>query len=106
MINKINGRLSFLVLFFALLFVTGILVDKSRVEKEANELFLIREKEKNELFDKLFILQGRSLELFTYDYTYWDEMVNFVYKPDLKWAAINIDLVLASYNMHVFIIKV
>lgn len=98
MMNKIHGRLSFLILLFTILFIADLLINKTLDEKNAYSLFLIRDKEKNELFDKLFKLQGRSLELYAYDYTYWDEMVNFVAKPDEKWAAINIDAVLSSYN--------
>ena len=63
-------------------------------------LFKLRETEKNELFDRLVKLQGSSLEIFAYDYTYWDEMVNFIHSRDATWAYNQISTGLVNYNMN------
>ena len=62
---------------------------------------IIREREKeNELsFQKTFVSVGKGLELFAYDYSYWDEMLNFTRTRDLVWASNNIDASFKSFNV-------
>lgn len=45
-------------------------------------------------------LHTKSLVSFVYDYTYWDEMVNFTKNPSKKWAEVNIDAVLPQFKTH------
>lgn len=45
-------------------------------------------------------LKGNSLRTFAYDYTFWDEMVNFVERPNKKWAEQNIDTSLSTYKVN------
>jgi signal transduction histidine kinase len=43
-------------------------------------------------------LKGTLLESFTYDYTYWDEMVSFVRTGDRVWARQMLDEALGTYQ--------
>lgn len=36
------------------------------------------------------------------DYTFWDEMVDFVNKPDTVWAELNLDPALSTFKFHAF----
>lgn len=49
-------------------------------------LFREGNKEKSIYFDKLVKLKGASLETLAIDYTYWDEMVDFIHNNDIAWA--------------------
>ncbi len=42
---------------------------------------------------------SKQFTSYTYDYTYWDEMVAFVKKPDMNWAKINIDESFTNFNI-------
>lgn len=46
----------------------------------------------------LYSLKRQSLETYAYDYSIWDDMVNFVQTRDLKWAEENIDTSLETYQ--------
>lgn len=49
-----------------------------------------REAEVSVLFDELLALQGHSLYTFSCDYTYWDEMVEFVKTGGEEWGNENL----------------
>jgi len=55
--------------------------------------------ERSVLFDNLLDLKQKSLEVMVYEYTLWDEMVDFVGSGDRRWAAENIDVVLDTYGL-------
>jgi hypothetical protein len=59
-----------------------------------------RREESNLLLDKLITLKGNTLFSFSFDYTYWDEMVEFVNTGDPSWAYENIDIALPTYNVN------
>uniref|UniRef100_B8HR06 histidine kinase n=1 Tax=Cyanothece sp. (strain PCC 7425 / ATCC 29141) TaxID=395961 RepID=B8HR06_CYAP4 len=57
--------------------------------------------EKSKKFaDKTIKLNSKSLTNFTYDYSYWDEMVKFVQTKDSLWARENLQVVMPTYNLN------
>ncbi len=44
-------------------------------------------------------LLSHQLTSYTYDYTYWDELVAFVQKPNNEWAKINLDETFSNFNI-------
>jgi len=44
-------------------------------------------------------LAGRAFRNFANDYSYWDDMVKFLHRPDRKWAVENIDVTLDSFQI-------
>lgn len=64
--------------------------------------FLAQEDKKSHeaVFDKIFKLKGESLDALSLDYTYWDEMVNFMATGDRKWARVNLDVALSTYKVN------
>jgi diguanylate cyclase (GGDEF)-like protein/PAS domain S-box-containing protein len=58
----------------------------------------------NQKSEKILQLKGKSLETFAFDYTYWDEMIDFVYTQDPKWAYDNLVTATSSYQFnHIWI---
>jgi len=79
------------------LFSIGFIIYQNR---EINRLLQDEQKDKKINIEKLWNLNGRSLETLVYDYTYWDDMVKLVSIPNnIEWAEDTIDeSVLSSYN--------
>ena len=101
MFKSVQFKIIFIITLFTLLFIAYILVEKSGDKNaEVQSLFKLRESEKNELFDRLVKLQGSPLEIFAYDYTFWDEMVNFVSSRDTTWAFKEVSSGLSNYNVN------
>lgn len=66
-----------------------------------NEQELLQLKE-NELIEVTrLVLEDEELKIYNtlFDYTYWDDMLTFVEKPDLIWAEENIQTILASFDL-------
>jgi len=51
-------------------------------------------------FDKIVALRNNRLEALVKDYTFWDEMVEFVKTGDKEWALENIDASLSVFNVN------
>jgi len=57
--------------------------------------------EKNKIiFKRLLNLKTESHKAGVYDYTYWDDMVEFTKSRDPKWAKINLDEFITTYNLN------
>jgi len=88
---KIQTKLIFLlfmiVVFFAILFIVLFNIERKR----SNFLFDERKKTEMRIFDKVTEVNGYSLKTLAYDYTYWDEMVNFIAAGNKAWAQENIN---------------
>lgn len=95
-----NINLKFVILAALLLaFFLGLFTILDVTEKNKLEaLFKSQEESRCLAIDRIVTLVGSSLASYVYDYTYWDEMVNFLEKPDPKWAELNIDASLATYK--------
>lgn len=97
-LHKIEVKLLLLVLFILAVFSTifFILQDKEKDEME----FLTKDSERNlELnIQRTVKLNGKSLETMVFDYTYWDEMVEFVRTKSPKWALENIETGTDTYG--------
>ena len=61
--------------------------------------------QKKYLFEKIYELKGKSLKSFAYDYTYWDEMVDFINKETKhiysNWPKQQIEPAVPTYNFQV-----
>jgi len=96
---RVQAKLNILFFVLSLLFVVGILYQQSYENRRIYSLFKGDYEEKNIFFGKLLTLKGESLRTLSFDYTYWDEMVNFITTKDLKWAKQNMDAnVLDTYK--------
>jgi PAS domain S-box-containing protein len=98
---KVQTRMILLILIVISIFFAG-LYSIQLVEKQKTEDMLTKRKlEKRESFKKTLQLFGNNLEVFSRDYTQWDEMVNFVKTVDPVWASENIDFSINTYGANV-----
>ncbi len=87
----IAGSLAFILLAG----LSSILYDDS-----SNLSLLLKERlmEKEKLFDELRKMQNGPVEKLVMDYSYWQDMVNYVKAPTDGWASENIDTSFSTYN--------
>lgn len=93
-------RLIALLAFIFATFALGVaLLHQSHRGKAAAMLATLRA-ERSALFNRLLDLTGQTLMNFANDYSYWDELLEFVSRPDLVWARLNLDASLPTFNAH------
>ncbi|MDD5569862.1 MAG: PAS domain S-box protein [Bacteroidales bacterium] len=100
--KKIHIRLIVLISLRLAVLIIGLLI---LYRFEISRLKIIKkdtEEQKKYLFDKMVELRGKPLETFAFDYTYWDEMVNFIKTPFTEnsktWAKETIESALPTYE--------
>jgi len=90
-----------LALFLALgVLLSGLLTIWQWSRMNVALILTDQQRENQALFGKLINLKGKPLESFCCDYTFWDDMVNFVQTADLKWARENIEASLTTFSAH------
>ena len=91
----------FLVFFiFSMMLLFYIVIEQLRLKE-------LRQDEKidhQEILTKLITLKGEALYTLSYDYTYWDEMVNFVQTLDETWSKENLEASLDTYKTNLILI--
>jgi len=97
---KVTTRLALFILVVTVAFMAGLTVIRWLETERVNSLFADREREENLNFDKLRELKGLPLKTMAYDYTFWDEMVAFVSRPNKKWATQNIEVSLGTFKVN------
>jgi diguanylate cyclase (GGDEF)-like protein/PAS domain S-box-containing protein len=97
--NKIQTKLILLLCLVILAFIVVLLVINNFEKDRAELLFHEQFASKELFFDKLVKLKQSSMEGYAYDYTYWDEMVDFVATGNRVWAKQNIDASLSTYKV-------
>ncbi|MGE5399675.1 MAG: ATP-binding protein [Ignavibacteriales bacterium] len=93
--------IAFLVLIF-IIFLAGMITIQTSELRKVSSLIEQTKRERNLLLGKVIGLQGKGLESYVYDYSFWDDMLKFVNKVDRKWAYINIDNVMPTFNVQCF----
>ncbi|HEX2866259.1 MAG TPA: ATP-binding protein [Ignavibacteriales bacterium] len=100
--KQVRYRIIFFLALIYLMFLAGmILIHKSELRKVSSLIEQTRQ-ERNALLGKVIGLQGKGLESYVYDYSYWDDMLKFANKVDHPWAVINIDNVMPTFNVQCF----
>ena len=96
---KVQTKIILVLCFVVAVFMVGFLIFNQRESEKADLIFQQVERQKKAFFDKLVELKGGSLETLAFDYTYWDEMVNFVETGDPVWASNILDTSLPNYKV-------
>ena len=92
---------SFVIVFIVLLFLLGGIMQVFLWNKErsvSEEAARVGTKEKLEAFKDVIALKSEFYRKFAYDYSYWDELVNFLHTKNKKWASENLDSGLEDFN--------
>ncbi|MGH7901232.1 MAG: CHASE4 domain-containing protein, partial [Thermodesulfobacteriota bacterium] len=95
---KIQTKILLLLSLVIGAFMVGLGCLRHWEVKGMESLFQVEKREKEEFFDKSIKLKGESLETLAFDYTYWDEMVDFLKTRDKTWASEILDTSLSSYK--------
>ncbi|MFA4992015.1 MAG: ATP-binding protein [Candidatus Omnitrophota bacterium] len=95
---KISTKLTLLVFFLMFAFMCAFITQRKLEHDRLLVLLEEEHKNKENTFDKILKLRSQSLETLAYDYTMWDEMVDFVTTGDPEWAEQNIDISLVTYE--------
>lgn len=96
---KVQSRMIILMLLAVIINIVAFNILMSVEKTRLSQLFKDRKKDEMATFDTLLRLKGKSLESLAFDYTYWDEMVNFLATDDKAWAEKMIDAsVLTNYQ--------
>jgi signal transduction histidine kinase len=99
MIRSIQNRISLLIAFIGLSMIIGILISR-QMDRQRVELLLEKKKTESSVFlNQVVDFKSRSLTNFSYDYTYWDEMVGYTEHRDHKWAVDNIQVSLPTFEI-------
>lgn len=92
---------SFVIVFIVLLFLLGGIMQVFLWNKErsvSEEAAKVETKEKLEAFKDVVALKSEFYKKFAYNYSYWDELVNFLHTKNKKWAVENLDSGLEDFN--------
>lgn len=98
---RVQTKIIFLLFSIVMVFASSVLLQRAFEKQRMIALFYNEEKQMQLVFEKILELKGKTLDTLAYDYTYWDEMVNFVASGDKTWAAENINTALPTYNTNV-----
>ncbi|MDD4013980.1 MAG: CHASE4 domain-containing protein [Candidatus Omnitrophica bacterium] len=93
-IVKLTVLIMFIMSILGAVTVWHISIDKERLLDIFNSAYQRR----MIAFEDMVRLEGSFAELLAFDYTYWDEMVDFVKTRDEKWAKENIDPALLTFK--------
>jgi len=93
-----QARLIALLAVLASLFVAGLFLLRVLDGARAARISAGVAQERAAVFDRLLDLKGASLETLAHDYTFWDEMVQFVRTGNRQWAEENLDTALATFG--------
>ncbi|RPH92320.1 hypothetical protein EHM69_12975, partial [candidate division KSB1 bacterium] len=100
MFLRIQTRIIVLTTLITAAFVAILHVHMWQQKEQALALVRERKQEQAVLFQRAVDVLGKSLRTYAYDYSYWDEMLNFVKAPELdqEWAYQNITTSLPTYG--------
>lgn len=94
-----NRLVALLCVVLATFAVSSWLLHRSHQQESGIMMDEIRA-ERGELLDHVLRFQGQALENFAFDYSYWDELAQFVATPRQEWAQINLATSLESFDLN------
>jgi signal transduction histidine kinase/CheY-like chemotaxis protein len=98
-LGRIQIRLILLISVISILFTIALFIENKNQISQINDYASNYKHEKSIWLDEVIKLKSENIESFTFDYTYWDEMVTFINKKDKQWAYTNIIPSFTKYNI-------
>src|SRR3990167_7440703 len=97
--HSVRFRLTILLVIGVLILAAYFLVVASVNSQQQNKLYQSRLESRKGIFDSFVKSASDPLETFAYDYTFWDDMVNFI-AGDLgvEWGQENLDPGLSTFK--------
>jgi PAS domain S-box-containing protein len=94
-----QNRITLVISALALAMVADLVLLWKYEAGKVDLLLSHRKREQTALLDKLISLKSAGLNTFVYDYSFWDEMVDYVATGNRQWAEQNLDVSLATYSL-------
>lgn len=79
-------------------FIVGLLLLYQFGSRQANLALADKANDRQAFLEEFIELYGKQIENFAYDYSFWDEMVEFVSSGDTAWALENVDVGVTTYQ--------
>ena len=92
-------RITLLLIGLVVACLAGFVVWQRAEEHKIRFLLNYEVQERQVIFEKLVHLKGAKTRTLAFDYTYWDEMADFVKNRNQKWAQENLDTCLSTYKV-------
>lgn len=94
-------QILYLSIFLVLVILCTIIVFALLVRKKQSEVFTATSKNQLIRSIDLYILsQEKNLKRTLWDYTFWDETIEFIKNRDIEWAKANLDPALNSFKFN------
>lgn len=90
-LKQIQYRLLLVIFFISIFIALFLSVIESRRKTEINIILTEKRNQQIAQIDTTFSLLNKITSNSVYDYSYWDDLITFVHKPDLEWAYINLE---------------
>jgi PAS domain-containing protein len=97
--RKIKTRVTLLILYVFVVFISALLIFLFISEKSNRRIIKEVGKNKEHEIIQLFDIYTTALKKFTYDYSFWNETVEYLKKPDPTWAKENLQDATIIYNV-------
>ena len=102
---KIKNKVLILMSGIFILCLFFIFLFKYYYNRRIKDIFLQTKIDKEKtLINTILELNKENLQKAVFDYTYWDDMVNFALKPDKDWAKDNLLTMLQSFNVDIVLV--
>jgi PAS domain S-box-containing protein len=95
---KTHARIMLLFLLVSLVTLGGTVFIQHLQRRQIQSVLRDTAREQEALFKRMVELKGASLESYSTDYSYWDEMIHFIRSRDLRWAHEMVDTSLSTYK--------
>jgi signal transduction histidine kinase len=95
---KIQAQFFFLFLIVFVILTVRLFQNASNQKENIDTIQKIRIHEFSQTFHEIIDLKVSKPKIFAYDYSYWDEMVDFTKNRDTEWAHINLDEGLKTFD--------
>ncbi|GAB4293866.1 MAG: hypothetical protein Kow0098_15060 [Ignavibacteriaceae bacterium] len=101
MFKSIRNKIVLLFSVIAVVFLLSLFIQKSSGSELINIRIAEKKKQQTILLKKSIEILGQNLKSAVNDYSYWDEMVDFIKTGDYYWAVDNLDYILPTFNVSV-----
>ncbi len=96
--RSISFRITALLCLAAVAITAAAIGRHYTITAEAEEIAAQLREDRSRTLDRLLQLKSRSVWSLVYDYTFWDEMVEFVLRRDARWASRFINAAVETYG--------
>lgn len=95
---KLQARFLTLLLFVFVAVAGSLIIQRSFDLQRSQQVLKSELSQRKSLFKAYLSSEGRTFQTFSEDYSFWDDMVNFVKTDNLQFAHVNLDSGLSTFG--------